>query len=50
MIKHEQHFNKRAKISDNPNEFLRSLVKRLKIKFLCQNANVQNEKPQRAEK
>ena len=56
MIKHEKHIDKRAKTSEkkfsakNSSEFLRSLVKSLKIKFLHQNAVVQNEKPQRTEK
>ena len=50
MIKHEKHIHKRAKIAEKSNEFLRSLVKRLKIKFLHQNAIVQNEKSQRVEK
>ena len=50
MIKHEKHIDKRAKIAEKSNEFLRSLVKRLKIKFLHQNAIVQNEKSQRVEK
>ena len=32
MIKHEKHINKKAKISENSNEFtLRSLVKSMKI-------------------
>ena len=47
MIKHETLIDKWAKISEN---FLRSLVKSLKLKFLHQNAIVRNEKPQRAEK
>ena len=34
MIKHEKHIDNRAKISENSDEFLRSLVKSLKIKFL----------------
>ena len=35
MIKHENHtIDNIAKISDNCNDFLRSLVKSLKIKFL----------------
>ena len=34
MIKHEKHIDNRAKISENSNEFLRLLVKTLKIKFL----------------
>ena len=34
MIKLEKHIDNRAKISENSDEFLRSLVKRLKIKFL----------------
>ena len=34
MIKHEKHIDDRAKISENSDEFLRSLVKSLKIKFL----------------
>ena len=34
-IKHENHtIDNRAKISENSNDFLRSLVKSLKIKFL----------------
>ena len=31
MIKHEKHIDKRAKISENSNEFHRSLVKSMKI-------------------
>ena len=34
MIKHEKHIDNRVKISENSNEFLCSLVKSLKIKFL----------------
>ena len=34
MIKHEKHIDNRAKMSENSDEFLRSLVKSLKIKFL----------------
>ena len=34
IIKHEKHINNRAKISENSDEFLRSLVKSLKIKFV----------------
>ena len=34
MIKHEKHIDNRAKISENSDEFLRSLVKSLKTKFL----------------
>ena len=34
MIKHEKHIDNRAKISENSDEFLRSLLKSLKIKFL----------------
>ena len=34
MIKHEKHIDNRAKISENSDGFLRSLVKSLKIKFL----------------
>ena len=34
MIKHEKHIHNRAKVSENFDEFLRSLVKSLKIKFL----------------
>ena len=34
MIKHEKHIDNRENTSDNFHEFLRSLVKRLKIKFL----------------
>ena len=34
MIKHEKHIDNRAKTSENSDEFLRSLVKSLKIKFL----------------
>ena len=35
IIKHEKHIiDNRAKISENSNDFLRSLVKSLKIKFL----------------
>ena len=49
MIKHEKHIDKRVKNSENSNEFIRSLAKRLKIKFLHQNAIAQNEKPQEAE-
>ena len=50
MIKHEKHINNRAKISENSNELLHSLVKIFKMKFLHQNAIIQNEKPQRAQK
>ena len=34
MIKHEKHIDNRAKTSENSDEFLRSLAKSLKIKFL----------------
>ena len=34
MIKLEKHIDNRAKISENSDEFLHTLVKRLKIKFL----------------
>ena len=34
MIKLEKHIDNRVKISENSDEFLRSLVKSLKIKFL----------------
>ena len=34
MIKHEKRIDNRANISENSDEFLRSLVKSLKIKFL----------------
>ena len=34
MIKHEKHADKRAQISENSDEFLRSFVKGLKVKFL----------------
>ena len=34
MIKHEKHIDNRAKIYENSNEYLRLLVKTLKIKFL----------------
>ena len=34
MIKHEKHIDNRAKISENSDEFLHSLVKSLEIKFL----------------
>ena len=34
MIKHEKHIDNRAKISENSDEFLWSLVKSLQIKFL----------------
>ena len=34
MIKQEKNIDNRAKISENSNEFLRFLVKSLKIKFL----------------
>ena len=34
MIKHEKHIDNRAKISEKSDEFLRSLVRSLKIKFL----------------
>ena len=34
MIKLEKHIDNKAKISENSDEFLRSLVKSLKIKFL----------------
>ena len=52
-IKHEKHtIDNRAKISDNSNEFLRSLVKIGKIKILhpMRSAIIQNEKSQRTEK
>ena len=56
MIKHEKHLDDRAKISENSDEFLHSLVNGFKIKFLHPmkkvhgNAINQNGKPQRAEK
>ena len=50
MIKHEKHINNRAKISETSDELLHSLVKILKMKFLHQNAIIQNDKPQRAQK
>ena len=34
MIKHEKHIDNRAKISENSDEFLCSLVKSMKIKFM----------------
>ena len=34
MIKHEKHLYDRAKISENSDKFLRSLVNSFKIKFL----------------
>ena len=34
MIKHEKHIDNRAKIAEDSDEFLRSSVKSLKIKFL----------------
>ena len=34
MIKHEKHIDNRAKISENSDEFLWSLVKSLQIKIL----------------
>ena len=34
IIKHEKHINNRAKIYENSDEFLRSLVKSLKLKFV----------------
>ena len=34
MIKREKHIDHRAKISENSDEFLRALVKSLKIKLL----------------
>ena len=55
MIKHEKHIDSRAKISENSDEFLRSLVKSLKKVLtshgkVLENAIIQNEKPQKAEK
>ena len=55
MIKHEKHIiDNKAKISDNSNEFLRFLVKSLKIKFLHTMRRSMrmkvNEKPHKAEK
>ena len=56
MIKHEKHIDNKEKTSENPDEFLCSLVKSLKIRFLYpikkvhENAIIQNEKPQKAEK
>ena len=50
VIKHEKHIDNKTTMSENSNEFLRSLVKSLKIKYLHQNAIIENEKPQRAEK
>ena len=56
MNKHEKHIDNRAKISESSNKFLHSLVKSLKIngstshENFYENATIQNEKPQRAEK
>ena len=56
MIKHEKHIDNKEKTSENPDEFLCSLEKSLKIRFLYpikkvhENAIIQNEKPQKAEK
>ena len=56
MIKHEKYIDNKEKTSENPDEFLRSLVKSLKIRFLYpikkvhENAIIQNEKPLKAEK
>ena len=56
MIKHEKHVDNKEKTSENPDEFVCSLVKSLKIRFLYpikkvhENAIIRNEKPQKAEK
>ena len=55
MIKHEKHIiDNKEKISENSNEFLRFLVKSLKIKFLHTMRRSMrmkvNEKPHKAEK
>ena len=56
MIKLEKHIDNRAKISENSDEFLCSLVKSFKDKVFTshekvhENAIIQNEEPQRAEK
>ena len=56
MIKLEKHIDNKPKISDNSDEFLRSLAKKSEDKVLTShekahdNAIIQNKKPQRAEK
>ena len=56
IIKHEKHIDNTAKNPENSNEFLRSLVKILKIKSFIlrdkihENVIIENEKTQRVEK
>ena len=54
MIKLEKHIDNRAKISENSDEFLHSLVKRLNVftshEKVHENVIIRHEKPQRAEK